>query len=65
MRKYLTIFLLALLLGGCGAPEAPVGPTADETEAIILLGEQRNPNIFHDERAQSDCIFFATALPEA
>lgn len=36
-----------------------------QSSAIILMGEQRNPNIFHDERAQSDCIFFATALPEA
>lgn len=35
-----------------------------QSSAIILMGEQRNPNIFHAERAQSDCIFFATALPE-
>ncbi|MBE6968830.1 MAG: phosphodiester glycosidase family protein [Ruminococcaceae bacterium] len=35
-----------------------------QSSAIILRGEQLNPSIFGTERAQSDCIFFATALPE-
>lgn len=35
-----------------------------QSSAIILLGEQRNQTVFGAERAQSDCLFFASALPE-
>lgn len=35
-----------------------------QSSAIIFRNQQINPTIFGAERAQSDCIFFATALPE-
>ena len=35
-----------------------------QSSAIILMGEQRNQTVFGAERAQSDCLFFASALPE-
>ena len=54
---------LADVLIGRGV-QAAYNIDGGQSSAIILMGEQRNPNIFHDERAQSDCIFFASALPE-
>ena len=35
-----------------------------QSSAIIFQNQQINPTIFGAERAQSDCIFFATAMPE-
>jgi len=35
-----------------------------QSSAIIFQAQQINHNIFGSERAQSDCIFFATAMPE-
>ena len=35
-----------------------------QSSAIIFQNQQINPSVFGAERAQSDCIFFATAMPE-
>ena len=61
---YFSVSELADLLIQRGAQSA-YNIDGGQSSAIILLGEQRNQTVFGAERAQSDCLFFASALPEA
>lgn len=60
---YYTVDKIADLLVDKGVQKA-YNMDGGQSSAIILGGVQQNRNIFGAERAQSDILYFATAVPE-